>query len=131
MAKVKSDIEIAREADMKPIKEIAAKVGIKEADLIPYGHTKAKISADFIKSVQGNKDGNLILVTAINPTPAGEGKTTTTVGTRRWPERHRQEGHHLHPRSLARAELRHEGRRGWRRHGPDRADGGHEPPLHR
>jgi formate--tetrahydrofolate ligase len=80
MTKVKSDIEIAREADMKPIKEIAAKIGIKEADLIPYGHTKAKVSADFIKSVQSNKDGNLILVTAINPTPAGEGKTTTTVG---------------------------------------------------
>ncbi len=80
MAKVKSDIEIAREADMKPIKEIAAKIGIKESDLIPYGHTKAKVSADFIKSIQSNKDGNLILVTAINPTPAGEGKTTTTVG---------------------------------------------------
>jgi formate--tetrahydrofolate ligase len=68
MAKVKSDIEIAREADMKPIKEIAAKIGIKESDLIPYGHTKAKLSADFIKSIQSNKDGNLILVTAINPT---------------------------------------------------------------
>jgi len=80
MAKIKSDIEIAREANMKPIREIAAKIGIKETDLIPYGHTKAKISADFIKSIQGNKDGNLILVTAINPTPAGEGKTTTTVG---------------------------------------------------
>jgi formate--tetrahydrofolate ligase len=80
MAKVKSDIEIAREADMKPIKEIAAKIGIKESDLIPYGHTKAKVSADFIKSIQSNEDGNLILVTAINPTPAGEGKTTTTVG---------------------------------------------------
>jgi formate--tetrahydrofolate ligase len=80
MSKIKTDIEIAREANMKPIKEIAAKIGIKEADLIPYGHTKAKISADFIKSIQGNKDGNLILVTAINPTPAGEGKTTTTVG---------------------------------------------------
>jgi formate--tetrahydrofolate ligase len=80
MAKVKSDIEIAREADMKPIKEIAAKIGIKESDLIPYGHTKAKVCADFIKSIQSNEDGNLILVTAINPTPAGEGKTTTTVG---------------------------------------------------
>ncbi len=80
MAKIKSDIEIAREANMKPIKEIAAKIGIEEKDLIPYGHTKAKISADFIKSIQSQKDGNLILVTAINPTPAGEGKTTTTVG---------------------------------------------------
>ena len=80
MATVKSDIEIAREATMKPIKEIAAKIGISDQHLIPYGHTKAKVSAEFIESVQGNDDGNLILVTAINPTPAGEGKTTTTVG---------------------------------------------------
>jgi formate--tetrahydrofolate ligase len=80
MASVKSDIEIAREATMKPIMEIGAKIGISEEHLIPYGHTKAKVSAEFIKSVQGNDDGNLILVTAINPTPAGEGKTTTTVG---------------------------------------------------
>ncbi|NNJ77591.1 MAG: formate--tetrahydrofolate ligase [Anderseniella sp.] len=80
MASVKSDIEIAREATMKPIMEIGAKIGISDQHLIPYGHTKAKISAEFIKSVQGNDDGNLILVTAINPTPAGEGKTTTTVG---------------------------------------------------
>jgi formate--tetrahydrofolate ligase len=115
MAKVKSDIEIAREADMKPIKEIAAKIGIKESDLIPYGHTKAKVSADFIKSIQSNEDGNLILVTAINPTPAGEGKTTTTVGLGDGLNAHRQEGD-LHSRSLARAELRHEGRRCRRRH---------------
>ena len=80
MASVKSDIEIAREATMKPIMEIGAKIGISDQHLIPYGHTKAKISAEFIKSVQSNDDGNLILVTAINPTPAGEGKTTTTVG---------------------------------------------------
>ncbi len=80
MASVKSDIEIARAATMKPIMEIGAKIGISDEHLIPYGHTKAKVSAEFIKSVQGNKDGNLILVTAINPTPAGEGKTTTTVG---------------------------------------------------
>ncbi len=80
MAEVKTDIQIAREANMKPISEVAAKLNISGDDLIPYGHTKAKISADFIKSVQGNDDGNLILVTAINPTPAGEGKTTTTVG---------------------------------------------------
>ena len=80
MASVKSDIEIAREATMKPIMEIGAKIGISDEHLIPYGHTKAKVSADFIKSVQGNDDGNLILVTAVNPTPAGEGKTTTTVG---------------------------------------------------
>lgn len=77
---VKSDIQIAREANKKPIQEIGAKLGIGSDDLLPFGHDKAKVSEDFIKSVQGNKDGKLILVTAINPTPAGEGKTTTTVG---------------------------------------------------
>ena len=76
----KSDIEIAREAKKRPIQEIGAKLGISSDDLLPYGHDKAKISQSLINSVQENKDGKLILVTAINPTPAGEGKTTTTVG---------------------------------------------------
>jgi len=76
----KSDIEIAREANKKPIQEIGAKLGIPGEHLLPYGHDKAKVSQDYITSVQGNKNGKLILVTAINPTPAGEGKTTTTVG---------------------------------------------------
>ena len=80
MAEVKSDIEIARAAKKKPIQEIGAKLGIPTEHLLPYGHDKAKISAEFIASVKGDKDGKLILVTAINPTPAGEGKTTTTVG---------------------------------------------------
>ncbi|GMG85292.1 formate--tetrahydrofolate ligase [Paralimibaculum aggregatum] len=75
-----SDIEIARKANKKPIQEIGAKLGIPSQHLLPFGHDKAKVSAEYIKSVSGNKDGNLILVTAINPTPAGEGKTTTTVG---------------------------------------------------
>ena len=76
----KSDIEIAREAQKKPIQEIGAKLGIDSADLLPYGHDKAKVSQSFINSVQDRANGKLILVTAINPTPAGEGKTTTTVG---------------------------------------------------
>ena len=76
----KTDIQIAREARKKPIQEIGAKLGISDADLLPYGHDKAKVSQSFISSVQGREDGKLILVTAINPTPAGEGKTTTTVG---------------------------------------------------
>src|SRR5690349_1038093 len=80
MATVKSDIEIAREAKMKPILEIGKKLGIPAEDLIPYGHTKAKLSLDFISGLAKKKDGKLILVTAINPTPAGEGKTTTSVG---------------------------------------------------
>ncbi|MFA7414709.1 MAG: formate--tetrahydrofolate ligase [Rhizobium sp.] len=80
MAEFKSDIEIARAATKKPIVEIGAKLGIPVEKLVPYGHDKAKISADFIAAQAGRKDGKLILVTAINPTPAGEGKTTTTVG---------------------------------------------------
>ncbi len=77
---VKSDIEIAREAKMKPIMQVGKALGIPEKDLIPYGHTKAKVHLDYIDSLASKKDGKLILVTAINPTPAGEGKTTTTVG---------------------------------------------------
>src|SRR5690606_32083958 len=80
MAEFKSDIEIARAARKKPILEIAAGVGIPAEHLLPYGHDKGKITAEFIASKRGGKDGKLILVTAINPTPAGEGKTTTTVG---------------------------------------------------
>jgi formate--tetrahydrofolate ligase len=80
MAEVKSDIEIARAAKKKPIMQIGGKLGIPEEHLLPYGHDKAKISAEFIASVRGRQNGKLILVTAINPTPAGEGKTTTTVG---------------------------------------------------
>jgi formate--tetrahydrofolate ligase len=77
---VKTDIEIAREAKTKPIADVAAKIGVPAEALIPFGWTKAKVSFDYINKIQGNKDGKLILVTAISPTPAGEGKTTTTVG---------------------------------------------------
>ena len=76
----KTDIEIAREATKKPIMEIGATLGIPAQHLLPYGHDKAKIGQEFIKSLADRPDGKLILVTAINPTPAGEGKTTTTVG---------------------------------------------------
>ena len=76
----KSDIEIAREASKLPIQEIGNKLDIPADHLLPFGHDKAKISTEFIKEKVGNRDGKLILVTAINPTPAGEGKTTTTVG---------------------------------------------------
>lgn len=75
-----SDIEIARAATKDPIQKIGAKLGIGSDDLLPYGHDKAKVSQSFINSVQDRPNGKLILVTAINPTPAGEGKTTTTVG---------------------------------------------------
>ncbi|MCA0938419.1 formate--tetrahydrofolate ligase [Salipiger pacificus] len=79
-SKMTTDIEIARAAEKRPIQEIGEKLGITGTDLIPYGHDKAKVSAGFIAGLKGRKQGRLILVTAINPTPAGEGKTTTTVG---------------------------------------------------
>ena len=76
----KSDIEIARSAEKKAIQDVGAHLGIPAEHLLPYGHDKAKVSQEFINSVQDKENGKLILVTAINPTPAGEGKTTTTVG---------------------------------------------------
>ena len=75
-----SDIEIARAATTESIQDIGEKLGIPEEFLQPYGHTKAKVSYDFIKSLESRPDGKLVLVTAISPTPAGEGKTTTSVG---------------------------------------------------
>jgi len=79
--KPKSDIDISQAATMRPILDVAKdKLGIEAEDLIPYGHYKAKVSLDYIDSLKDKPDGKLILVTAITPTPAGEGKTTTTVG---------------------------------------------------
>ena len=80
MSEFRSDIEIARAANKKPIAEIGARLGIPPEQLLPYGHDKAKVSAGFIRSLADRPNGRLVLVTAINPTPAGEGKTTTTVG---------------------------------------------------
>lgn len=80
MTSMPSDLEISEAATMPPISHLASKLGISGHDLIPYGHDKAKISYDFIESLNGKSNGKLILVTAISPTPAGEGKTTTTVG---------------------------------------------------
>ncbi len=77
---MKSDIEIARASKLEPINNIAKKIGIDLDSVFNYGNHKAKISLDFIKSLENKPDGKLILVTAMTPTPAGEGKTTTTVG---------------------------------------------------
>ena len=76
----KEDIDIARLAKAKPIRKIAAKLGIKEENLQLYGQDKAKVCLPFIRSIQGNPDGKLILVVGMTPTKAGEGKTTTSVG---------------------------------------------------
>ena len=81
MSDYKTDLEIARSAKKIPISEIASDVlSIDESSLVPYGHFKAKLSSDFINTIQDKKDGKLILVTAMTPTTAGEGKTTTSVG---------------------------------------------------
>ena len=77
---MKTDIQIAQEATLKPIQEIAAQLDLTMDELELYGKYKAKISDEYLNRIKDNKDGKLILVTAINPTPAGEGKTTTTVG---------------------------------------------------
>ena len=77
---MKTDVQIAQESKMVPINDIASKLGIKEDDVINYGKYKAKISSRAIEDLKNKPDGKLILVTAINPTPAGEGKTTTNIG---------------------------------------------------
>jgi formate--tetrahydrofolate ligase len=77
---MQSDIEIAQQAKMKPIGEIARKLGIPDAAISPFGHYKAKVALEYIDTLKSKPDGKLVLVTAISPTPAGEGKTTTTVG---------------------------------------------------
>ena len=100
----KTDIEIAEAAKKRPIMEIAReKLGIAAENLEPYGHYKAKVSMDYINSLKGKPDGKLILVSAITPTPAGEGKTTTTVGLGRCAQPHRQEGDAVPSRAVARA----------------------------
>ena len=117
---------------MRPILDVARdKLGIPAEHVQPYGHYKAKIALDYIESLSTRPDGKLILVTAITPTPAGEGKTTTTVGLTDAPQPHRQEGAVLPARAESRPMFRRQGRRGRRRLRPGRADGGHQPPFHR
>ena len=77
---MKSDIEIAQEAELEPIRNVAAALGMEEDDIELYGRYKAKISEEYLEKIKNNKCGKLVLVTAVNPTPAGEGKTTTTIG---------------------------------------------------
>ena len=77
---MKADIEIAREATLQPISEIATGLGIPPDKLVPYGHSKAKIDLGYLESLRDQPDGKLVLVTAMSPTPAGEGKTTVAIG---------------------------------------------------
>ena len=127
-----SDIEIAQRASKKQIIDLAAEqYGIGSEHLEPYGHYKAKLSLDYIDSLKDNADGKLILTTAISPTPAGEGKTTTTVGLGDAMNRIGKQTLICLPRAVTRPLLRRQGRRGRRRLCPGGADGGHQPALHR
>ena len=131
-ANPKSDIDIAQAAKMRPILDIAReRLGIAPENLEPYGHYKAKVSMSFIKSLKSRPNGKLILVSAITPTPAGEGKTTTTVGlTDALNQIGKKAMLCIREPSLG-PMLRREGRRGRRRLCAGGADGGHQPAFHR
>ncbi len=114
-----SNIEIAQQARMKPIVPLAKeRLGIPEEHLSPFGHYKAKISLDYCTHLENKKNGKLILVTAISPTPGGRRQDDDDGRPRRCAEPHRQEGDHLPARAVARPGVRHEGRRGRRRLSP-------------
>ena len=77
---MKSDLEIARETELMPVADVASSIGIRESEIIPWGRYKAKVSLDIFNRIKSREDGKLILVTTINPTSEGEGKTTVTIG---------------------------------------------------
>ena len=118
----KTDIEIAQECEKKKITDVAKVAGIDDKYLELYGNYKAKIDFSFLKDKADKKDGKLILVTAITPTPAGEGKTTTSV---------RKECDRSTERAFPRTCIRHQGRSSRRRICSGSSDGGHQPPLYR
>ena len=128
---MQSDLEIARSTKLRPIAEIAAKLNIPADALEPYGRHKAKVGFDFIKKLEERPDGALVLVTGISPTPAGEGKTTTTVGLGDALNRIGSARCDLPARAEPRAKLRHEGRCCRRRLFAGGADGSDQPALHR
>ena len=128
---MKSDIEIAQEAQMVHIREVAAKLDIPEDDLELYGKYKAKLSDELIRRVSDRKDGKLILVTAINPTPAGEGKTTTSVGLGAGIRQTWEKGGHRVERAVPWTVFWNQGRCSRRRIRAGCADGGSESALYR
>ena len=119
-----TDIEIAQSCRMQPITEIAEKAGIRQEELELYGRYKAKIAPDAMARLQDKPDGKLVLVTAINPTPAGEGKTTTTVGLGQAMAR-------IGKNAVIALREPSLGRRRRRRLCPGGPHGGHQPALHR
>jgi len=127
-----SDIEIAQQANMKPIIGLVKEqYGIDAEHLDPYGHYKAKMSLEYVNSLSDKEDGKLILVTAISPTPAGEGKTTTTVGLGDAMNRIGKKNHDVPARAFIRPVLWRKRRRGGRRLLSSGADGRHQPAFHR
>ena len=126
-----TDIDIAQRAKLLPIGEIAGRLGIPAEALEPYGHTKAKVSLDWLASLAERPNGKLILVSAISPDAGGRRQDHDHGGPGRRAEPDRQEGGGLPARAFARAGLRHEGRRRRRRLRAGRADGGHQPAFHR
>ena len=128
---IPSDIEIARAATLQPIGDVAERLGVPDAALVPYGRHIAKLDLGWIDGLKDRPDGRLVLVTAITPTPAGEGKTTTTVGLGDGLNRIGKQRGDRAARAIARALLRHEGRGRGRRLCPGRADGADQPALHR
>ena len=125
---VPSDIDIAQAGKLKPIVQIAKELGIKESELELFGPYKAKIKLEILERLAKRKNGKYIDVTAITPTPLGEGKTTTTVGVSQALGAHLGKTRHdRHPPALARPDLWYQGRRGRRRLQPDHPDGGFQP----
>ena len=126
-----SDIEIAQAATMRPIGEIAAKLGIPDEALSPYGRYKAKVALDYVDSLEGSAERQADPRHRDHPDPGRRRQDDDDGRARRRAQPYRQEGDHLPARAEPRPELRHEGRRGRRRLCPGRADGGHQPPFHR
>ena len=126
-----TDVEIAQQATPMHIRDIAAELGLTEDDLVFYGKDKAKITLDLIERDNGRKDGKLILVTAITPTPAGEGKTTTTVGLGDAMRKMGKSVVHRDKGAVPGPVLRHKGRGRGRRLRSGHPDGGHQSPFHR
>ena len=126
---MKSDIQISQEAELRRIRDVAENYGIQEDELELYGKYKAKLSRELWDRVKDRPNGKLVLVTAINPTPAGEGKTTTSVGLCDALNLLGKKA--VVARAESRALLRSQGRRRRRRICPGYPDGGSEPALHR
>ena len=129
---MKSSLEIAQEAELMPIEQIAEQCGLEPDEIEPYGRYKAKIDLSVLdRLARPARTASSICVTGMTPTKAGEGKTTTLVGLTQGLGAHRQAAGRVPARAVARPGVRHQGRRGRRRHDAGRADGGPQPPLHR